>query len=34
MPELHWHYGYFMVLGVMAVACTVLYRFFRRVGWL
>jgi magnesium transporter len=34
MPELHWRYGYFMVLGVMAVACTLLYRFFRRVGWL
>jgi magnesium transporter len=34
MPELRWHYGYFMVLGLMAVACTTLYFFFRRVGWL
>jgi magnesium transporter len=34
MPELHWHYGYYVVVAVMAVACTTLYRFFRRVGWL
>jgi magnesium transporter len=34
MPELHWHYGYFIILGVMAVACAGLYLFFRRVGWL
>jgi magnesium transporter len=34
MPELHWHYGYFMVLGVMAVLCIGLYRAFRRSGWL
>jgi magnesium transporter len=34
MPELRWKYGYFMVLGVMAVACGSLYVFFRRVGWL
>jgi magnesium transporter len=34
MPELRWHYGYFMVLGLMGVACTTLYFFFRRVGWL
>ena len=34
MPELRCHYGYFMVLGLMAVLCTALYTFFRRVGWL
>jgi magnesium transporter len=34
MPELRWHYGYFMALGVMGGACFVLYRLFRRNGWL
>ncbi|MFJ5777175.1 magnesium and cobalt transport protein CorA [Streptomyces sp. NPDC093094] len=34
MPELQWRYGYGMVLGVIAVACVVLYRGFRRNGWL
>jgi magnesium transporter len=34
MPELRWHYGYFMVLALMVIACSVLYTFFRRVGWL
>lgn len=34
MPELRWHYGYFAVLAVMAVACGGLYRAFRRSGWL
>jgi magnesium transporter len=34
MPELRWHYGYFMALGVMGTACYVLYRLFRRNGWL
>ncbi|MGH3991139.1 MAG: magnesium/cobalt transporter CorA [Pseudonocardiaceae bacterium] len=34
MPELKWRYGYFMVLGLMAVACVTLYAFFRKVGWL
>lgn len=34
MPELKWHYGYFIVVGVMAVACLGLYRAFRRSGWL
>ncbi len=28
------YYGYFLVLGVMAAACAVLYRFFKRSGWL
>jgi magnesium transporter len=34
MPELGWRYGYFLVLGVIAVACLALYRVFRRYGWL
>jgi magnesium transporter len=34
MPELSWTFGYPLVLGVMAVACLVLYRAFRRNGWL
>ncbi len=34
MPELHWYYGYYMALGVMVSACTVLYVLFRRNGWL
>ncbi|MFI6468908.1 MULTISPECIES: magnesium and cobalt transport protein CorA [unclassified Streptomyces] len=34
MPELHWRYGYFMALGLMAAACFVIHRGFRRNGWL
>jgi magnesium transporter len=34
MPELGWRYGYPAVLVVIAVACLVLYRRFRRTGWL
>ncbi|MFF4797646.1 magnesium/cobalt transporter CorA [Streptomyces sp. NPDC001351] len=34
MPELHWSFGYPLVIGVMAAACLVLYRGFRRSGWL
>jgi magnesium transporter len=43
MPELaasvdvggrEFHYGYFVVLAVMAVACASLYRAFKRSGWL
>jgi len=34
MPELRWHYGYFAALAVIATTCTVLYRAFRRNGWL
>ncbi|SMQ15549.1 magnesium transporter [Streptomyces sp. Ag82_O1-12] len=34
MPELHWQYGYGMVIGVISVACLALYRGFRRSGWL
>ncbi len=34
MPELRWHYGYYIVVGLMAVACLGLYRAFRKSGWL
>jgi magnesium transporter len=34
MPELHWRYGYPLVLAVIAIACTLLYRRFKRSGWL
>ena len=34
MPELHWTYGYPLVIGVMLLVCTGLYRFFRKSGWL
>ncbi|MCX5193276.1 magnesium/cobalt transporter CorA [Streptomyces sp. NBC_00249] len=34
MPELRWTYGYPAVLVVMAVACFVIHRGFRRNGWL
>ncbi|MFE1248148.1 magnesium and cobalt transport protein CorA [Streptomyces sp. NPDC058766] len=34
MPELHWRYGYGVVLAVISVACAALYRVFRRTGWL
>ncbi|MFF0184306.1 magnesium and cobalt transport protein CorA [Streptomyces sp. NPDC005244] len=34
MPELHWRFGYPIVIGVISVGCLVLYRGFRRNGWL
>ena len=34
MPELRWRYGYFAVLGLMAVVCLAIYRAFKRSGWL
>jgi len=34
MPELHWHYGYYLVLALMAVIMLGLYRAFKRSGWL
>jgi magnesium transporter len=34
MPELRWTYGYPAVLLVTLVICAVLYRRFRRAGWL
>jgi magnesium transporter len=34
MPELHWHYGYYFALGLMATASLVLFRAFKKSGWL
>jgi len=34
MPELTYRWGYFIVLGSMAVICLGLYRAFRKSGWL
>ena len=34
MPELTWRIGYPLALAVMALACLLLYRQFRRAGWL
>ncbi|MEV6837306.1 magnesium/cobalt transporter CorA [Streptomyces sp. NPDC051133] len=34
MPELHWQFGYPLVMAVMGAACLALYRGFRRNGWL
>jgi magnesium transporter len=34
MPELHWKYGYAGILALMLGSALVLYRFFRRSGWL
>jgi magnesium transporter len=34
MPELHWRYAYFVVLGAIAGICLLLYSRFKRAGWL
>ncbi|AMB87715.1 magnesium transporter [Pseudomonas agarici] len=34
MPELNWHYGYFAVLGCIAVGCVGLWASFKKSGWL
>jgi len=34
MPELSWRYGYFFVLGLIAVICGVLFWRFKKAGWL
>src|SRR3954468_9252543 len=34
MPELHWAYGYFLVVAVIAVTCGYLYYRFRQAGWI
>ncbi|MEU6244850.1 magnesium and cobalt transport protein CorA [Streptomyces sp. NPDC047024] len=34
MPELDWRYGYPLVMSVTALFCAVVYRGFRRNGWL
>jgi magnesium transporter len=34
MPELRWDFGYPLAIAVMLVVCVVLYRSFKRAGWL
>ena len=34
MPELRWEFGYPAVVLVMLAICSMLYRYFRRAGWL
>lgn len=34
MPELHWRFGYPLVIAVIVVICLLLYRGFKRSGWL
>ena len=34
MPELRWEFGYPAVLLVMLAICSMLYRYFKRAGWL
>jgi magnesium transporter len=34
MPELKWHWGYPVVVGIMVIAILALYFGFRRVKWL
>jgi magnesium transporter len=34
MPELDWAYGYPAALGVITLSCLLLYRRFKRAGWL
>jgi magnesium transporter len=34
MPELEWHYGYYMVLGFMAVVALIMLAIFKKEKWL
>lgn len=34
MPELHYEYSYFVVLGVIFLTCIILYHQFKKSGWL
>jgi len=34
MPELHWAFGYPLVIVLILVICALLYRRFKRAGWL
>jgi magnesium transporter len=34
MPELQWHYAYYVVITVTLIICLTLYYFFRKSGWL
>ena len=33
MPELHWKYGYYVVLGLMGTVAAIMFWWFRRKGW-
>ncbi|MBA2567364.1 MAG: magnesium transporter CorA, partial [Thermoleophilaceae bacterium] len=34
MPELEWEFGYPLVIVVMLTVCGLMYRAFKRAGWL
>jgi magnesium transporter len=34
MPELGWRFGYPAALALMGCVCVLLYRTFKRAGWL
>ena len=34
MPELHWHYAYFVILVLIALLCSYLYYKFKKAHWL
>ena len=34
MPELHWKFGYFVIVGLIALVCAGLYAHFKRLRWL
>jgi magnesium transporter len=34
LPELHWHYGYWYALGLMAITAFFMLMWFRRRGWI
>jgi magnesium transporter len=33
-PELHWHYGYFVALGLMLISSLAIFLWARKAGWL
>lgn len=34
MPELGWAFAYPLVIAIIAAVCLLLYRYFRKAGWL
>jgi magnesium transporter len=34
MPELGWHWSYFLVLGIMVIVALAMLLYFRRKKWL
>ncbi|MFL6695595.1 MAG: magnesium/cobalt transporter CorA [Vitreoscilla sp.] len=34
MPELEWHFGYPLALATITIVCVILYRQFKKAGWL